>query len=157
MSLSARVIAVTLFALARMDAGNSVTISPPELSDLTGITDPNTLAKANRELQAIGLFEIDRGFRTKYSQRPTVCRLTWWSRVFQRWLSAGFAVPDAGISSTTDTSHHQGTCTSVGFALPTVPVAAGKGSQPEAHNDLSIIAQEPTGVPAVSQEENQWT
>jgi hypothetical protein len=157
MSLSARVIAMTLLALARMDANNSVTIDRKGLSDLTGITDPNTLAKANREVQAIGLFEIDRGYKTKYAERPTVYRLTWWSQVFQRWLSAGHAVPDAGTSSTTDTHHHQGTSTSVGFALSTVSVAAGKGSQPEAHNDLSIIAQEPTGVPAVSQKENQWT
>jgi hypothetical protein len=156
MTLSARVVALTLLALARMDANNSVTISRRELSDLTGISDPNTLAKANREVQAIGLFEIDRGYKTKYAARPTVYRLTWWSQVFQRWLSAGYVVPETDTPTTADTPHHQGTSTSVGFALPTVPVAAGKGSQPEAHNDLSIIAQEPTGVPAVSQEENQF-
>jgi len=157
MSLSARVIAMTLLALARMDVNNSVTIDRKGLSDLTGITDPNTLAKANRELQAIGLFEIDRGYRTKYAERPTVYRLTWWSQVFQRWLTAGYAMPETTTPTTLNTPHHQGTSNSGGFALPTVPVAAGKGSQPKAHNDLSIIAQEPTGVPAVSQKENQWT
>jgi hypothetical protein len=157
MSLSARVVAMTLLALARMDEKNSVTISRKELSYLTGITDPNTLAKANREVQAIGLFEIDRGYRTKYAERPTVHRLTWWSQVFQGWLTAGYAMPETTTPTTLNTPPHQGTSNSGGFALPTVPVAAGKGSQPEAHNDLSIIAQEPTGVPAVSQEENQWT
>ena len=69
MSLSARVVAMTLLALARMDANNSVTIDRKGLSYLTGITDPNTLAKANRELQAIGLFAIDHGYRTKYAER----------------------------------------------------------------------------------------
>ena len=91
MTLSARVVALTLLALARMDEKNSVTISRKELSDLVGITDPSTLAKANREVKAIGLFEIDRGYRTKYAERPTVYRLTWWSQVFQRWLRAGYA------------------------------------------------------------------
>jgi hypothetical protein len=152
MSLSARVVAMTLFALARMDANNSVRIDRKGLSYLTGITDPATLAKANREVQAIGLFEITRGFRTKYSGRPTVYRLTWRSQAFQRWLKAGYAMPETATS--TDTTHltHQGTCTSGGFALPTVPATTGKGPQP--HNDLSIIAEEPTGVPAVSQKEN---
>jgi hypothetical protein len=96
MSLSARVIALTLFAFARTDANNSVKIDRKGLSYLTGITDPATLAKANRELQAIGLFEIKRGFRTKYASRPTIYRLTWWSQVFQRWLRAGYAVADIG-------------------------------------------------------------
>jgi hypothetical protein len=100
MSLSARVVAMTLLALARMDANNSVTINRKGMSGLTGITDPNTLAKANRELQAIGLFEIDRGFRTKYRQRPTVYRLTWWSQVFQKWLSLGYAMPDTAPAET---------------------------------------------------------
>jgi len=106
MSLSARVIAMTLLALARMDVNNSVTIDRKGLSDLTGITDPNTLAKANRELQAIGLFEIDRGYRTKYAERPTVYRLTWWSQVFQRWLSAGYAVPETSIPHLPPTPPH---------------------------------------------------
>jgi hypothetical protein len=157
MSLSARVVTVTLLALARMDEKNSVTISRKGLSDLTGITDPSTLARANREVQAIGLFEIDRGYKTKYAERPTIYRLTWWSQVFQRWLTAGYAMPETTTPTTLDTPHHQGTSNSGGFALPTVLVAAGKGSQQEAHNDLSIIAQEPTGVPAVSQKENQRT
>jgi hypothetical protein len=121
MSLSARVIAITLFAFARTDANNSVTTDRKGLSYLTGITDPCTLAKANREVQAIGLFQITRGFRTKYAERPTVYRLTWWSQVFQRWLKTGYRVPEATRSATTDTSHHQGTCTSGGFCLPTTP------------------------------------
>jgi hypothetical protein len=123
MSLSARVIAMTLFALARMDEKNSVTINRQGLSYLTGITDPNTLAKANRELQAIGLFEIDRGYRTKYAERPTVYRLTWWTQVFQRWLKAGYAVPETTTLTTPDTTSHHGTSTSGRFALPTVPEA----------------------------------
>ncbi len=130
MSLSARVVAVTLLALARMDANNSVTISRKGLSDLTGITDPCTLARANREVKAIGLFEIDRGYKTKYAERPTIYRLTWWSQVFQRWLSAGYAVPE---TTTPITPHHHGTSTSVNFSLPTVPA---EGPPSEALNDL---------------------
>jgi hypothetical protein len=133
MSLSARVVAMTLLALARMDANNSVTISRKELSYLSGITDPNTLAKANRELQAIGLFEIDRGFKTKFAERPTVYRLTWWSQVFQRWLKAGYAVPEITTPTTTDTTNHHGTSTSGGFPLPTVPA---EGPPSQAGNDL---------------------
>jgi hypothetical protein len=79
-----------------MDASNSVRIDRKRLSYLTGITDPATLAKANRELRAIGLFEIKRGFRTKYAERPTVYRLTWWSEVFQRWLKTGYEASDIG-------------------------------------------------------------
>jgi hypothetical protein len=109
---------MTLFAFARTDASNSVRIDRKGLSYLTGITDPATLAKANREVQAIGLFEIDRGFRTKYAERPTVYRLTWWSQVFQRWLKSGYAVPE---TATPTTPHHQGTSTSGGFFLPRVP------------------------------------
>jgi len=55
MSLSARVIAMTLLALARMDVNNSVTIDRRELSYLTGITAPCTLATANRGRQAAGV------------------------------------------------------------------------------------------------------
>ena len=110
MSLSARVIAMTLLALARMDERNSVTIDRKGLSYHTGITDPATLAKANREVQAIGLFEIRRGFRTKYAERPTVYRLTWWSEAFQRWLKAGYAVPDIAAAGTDRSRKHATTC-----------------------------------------------
>jgi hypothetical protein len=133
MSLSARVVAVTLLALARMDANNSVTISRKGLSDLTGITDPCTLARANREVKAIGLFEIDRGYKTKYAERPTIYRLTWWSQVFQRWLKAGYAVPETTTPTTLNTPHHQGTSNSGGFPLPAVPA---EGALPEARNNL---------------------
>jgi hypothetical protein len=133
MSLSARVVAMTLLALARMDARNSVTINRKELSYLTGITDPNTLAKANREVQAIGLFEIDRGYRTKYAERPTVYRLTWWSQVFHRWLKAGYALAETITPTTTLTTNHQGTSNSGGFFLPAVPT---EGALPEARNNL---------------------
>ena len=131
MSLSARVIAVTLFALARMDANNSVTINREGLSYLTGITDPNTLAKANRELQAIGLFEIDRGFRTKYAGRPTVYHLTWWSQVFQRWLSAGYALPETSIPH-----------------LPVTP-------PPQARDNLSSNREKQAAEYTADQKENQ--
>ena len=133
MALSARVVAMTLLALARMDARNSVTISRKGLSDLTGITDPSTLARANRQVKAIGLFEITRGYRTKYAERPTVYRLTWWSRVFQRWLKAGYAMPETTTPTNLNTPHHQGTSNSGGFPLPTV---AAEGPPSEAHNDL---------------------
>ena len=133
MILSARVVGLTLLALARMDANNSVTISRKELSDLVGITDPSTLARANREVKAIGLFDIDRGYRTKYAERPTVYRLTWWSQGFQRWLKAGYAMPETTTPTTLDTPHHQGTSNSGGFALPTVPA---EGPPSQAGNDL---------------------
>ncbi len=110
MSLSARVIAMTLLALARMDERNSVTIDRKGLSHLTGITDPATLAKANRELQAIGLFEIDRGYRTEYAERPTVYRLTWWSQAFQQWRSTRYAVPDIAAAVTDRSRKHATTC-----------------------------------------------
>jgi hypothetical protein len=131
MSLSARVVAVTLLALARMDARNSVTIDRKGLSDLTGITDPNTLAKANRELQAIGLFEIDRGYKTKYAGRPTVYHLTWWSQVFQRWLSAGYALPETSIPH-----------------LPVTP-------PPQARDNLSSNREKQAAEYTADQEENQ--
>jgi hypothetical protein len=133
MALSARVVAMTLLALARMDEKNSVTINRKELSYLTGITDPNTLAKANREAQAIGLFEIDRGYKTKYAERPTVYRLTWWSQVFQRWLKAGYALAETITPTTTLITNHHGTSTSGGFLLPPVPA---EGALPEARNNL---------------------
>jgi hypothetical protein len=133
MALSARVVAMTLLALARMDEKNSVTISRKELSDLVGITDPSTLARANREVKAIGLFDIDRGYKTKYTERPTVYRLTWWSQVFQRWLTAGYAMPETTTPTTLNIPHHQGTSNSGGFPLPTV---AAEGPPSEAHNDI---------------------
>jgi hypothetical protein len=133
MSLSARVIAITLFAFARMDASNSVRIDRRGLSYLTGITDPATLAKANRELQAIGLFQITRGFRTKYAERPTVYTLTWWSQVFQRWLKAGYAMPETTSSTTADNPHHRRTSNSGGFSLPAIPadVAPAESNNPQ--------------------------
>jgi hypothetical protein len=158
MALSARVVAMTLLALARMDANNSVTINRKGLSGLTGITDPNTLAKANREVQAIGLFEIDRGFRTKYAERPTVYRLTWWSQVFQRWLSAGYAVAETSMSHLAPTpppSPHHGTSISGGFSLPTGPEGTVREPRPQAHDNLSSIPEELLGESAVGQKENQ--
>ena len=139
MALSARVVAMTLLALAQMDDNNSVTISRKELSYLTGITDPNTLAKANREVQAIGLFEIDRGYRTKYAQRPTVYRLTWWSQVFQKWLSLGYALPETAsphLPPISPIPPHHGTSTSGGFPLPTVTKATGKEPRPTALDNV---------------------
>jgi hypothetical protein len=124
MALSARVVAMTLLAVARMDANNSVTISRKGVSELTGITDPSTLARANREVQAIGLFEIDRGYKTKYAQQPTVYRLTWWSQVFQRWLKAGYAVPEVAtlpVLPSHPSQPHQGTSKSGGITIPAVP------------------------------------
>jgi hypothetical protein len=158
MSFSARVVAMTLLALARMDPNNSVMIDRKGLSYLTGITDPNTLAKANREVQAIGLFAIDRGFRTKYAERPTVYRLTWWSQVFQRWLSAGYAVAETSIPHLPPTpppSPHHGTSISGGFFLPTGPEGTGREPRPQAHDNLSSVPEEPIGESAVGQKENQ--
>jgi len=150
MSLSARVIAITLFGFARRDANNSVTIDRKGLSYLTGITDPATLAKANCEVQAIGLFDITRGFRTKYAERQTVYRLTWWSQAFQRWRKGGYAVPETTTPTTPDTTNHRGTSTSEGIPLPVTP-AEGPSSEVEnesgdepgsaKHNDAQPIGK----------------
>ena len=136
MSLSGRVIAITLFALARADAGNSVKISRKELSALVGVTDPATLAKANRDVQAIGLFQIVRGYKTKYSSRPTVYRLAWWSEVFQRWLKVGYALAEIASPTGTGTTKHPGTSTGGRFALPT---ASADGPPSAARNGLPDV------------------
>jgi len=143
MTLSARVVAMTLFALARMNEKNSVTISRKGLSDLIGITDPSTLARANREVQAIGLFEIDRGYKTKYAERPTVYRLTWWSQVFQRWLSAGYAVPEAAtlpVLPSHPSQPHKGTGNSGGISLLADPAEEPSPGAPDNLPDARVSA-----------------
>lgn len=85
---------LTLFGLT--DADGKVVMSRGELRQRTGITSSRSLAKANSELETTGLFQIDRGYKTKYAERPTTYRLSWYSQAFQKWLKNGNSpdVPD---------------------------------------------------------------
>jgi hypothetical protein len=61
MPLSTRVIAVTVFAMVETEDNGVVTISRRALGTLAGIHKPIAIARAVRELEAIGLFAVDRG------------------------------------------------------------------------------------------------
>lgn len=93
MPLSARVIAVTLFAMAETDDNRVVSISRRALGELVGIRKSNTIAQAVRELEAIGLFAVDRGSWGNRGYKASSFKLTWWSQAFQAWLSQGYATP----------------------------------------------------------------
>lgn len=93
MPLSARVIAVTLFAMAETEDNRAVTISRRALGELAGVHKSNTIAQAVRELEAIGLFAVDRGSWGNRGYWASTFKLTWWSEAFQAWLSHGYATP----------------------------------------------------------------
>ena len=93
MPLSARVIAVTLFAMAETEDNGVVSISRRALGELAGISKSNTIAQAVRELEAIGLFAVDRGAWGNRGYIASTFRLTWWSQALQAWLSYGYATP----------------------------------------------------------------
>ena len=93
MPLSVRVIAVTLFAMAEAEDNRVVSISRRALGELAGISKSNTIAKAVRELEAIGLFAVDRGAWGNRGYTASTFRLTWWSQALQAWLSHGYATP----------------------------------------------------------------
>ena len=61
MPLSARVIAVTLFAMALGADDHVVSISRRALGELAGVHKPAADRQAVREMEAIGLFAVDRG------------------------------------------------------------------------------------------------
>ena len=94
MPLSARVIAVTLFAMAETEDKRVVSVSRRVLGELAGISKSNTIAQAVRELEAIGLFAVDRGAWGNRGYIASTFRLTWWSQALQAWLSHGYATPD---------------------------------------------------------------
>ena len=87
MSPATAKVTLTLFGLT--DAEGKVVISRGELKHRTGIISSRSIAKANSELETIGLFQIDRGYKTKYAERPTTYRLSWYSQAFQKWLKNG--------------------------------------------------------------------
>ena len=60
MPLSTRVIGITLFAMAETEDNRVVSISRRAPGELAGISKSNTIAHAVRELEAIGLFAVDR-------------------------------------------------------------------------------------------------
>lgn len=104
-------VTLTLFGLT--DADGKVVISRGELKQCTGIKSSRSLAKANSELEAIGLFQIDRGYKTKDAKRLTTYRLSWYSQAFQKWLRDGDS-PDL-------TDVPQGPKVGVNVALSTAP------------------------------------
>lgn len=93
MPLSTRVIAVTLFAMVETEDNRVVTISRRQLPLVAGIHKSNTIAKAIRELEAIGLFAVDRGSWGDRGCKASTFRLTWWSEAFQAWLRQGYGIP----------------------------------------------------------------
>jgi hypothetical protein len=93
MPLSARAIAVTLFAMAETEDNRVVSISRRALGELAGVHKPITIARAVRELEAIGLFAVDRGSWGDRGYKASTFRLTWWSQALQAWLSQGYATP----------------------------------------------------------------
>ena len=93
MPLSSRVIAVTLFAMAEAEDNHVITISRRALGELAGVHKPIAIARAVRELEAIGLFAVDRGSWGERGYRASTFRLTWWSQALQAWLREGYALP----------------------------------------------------------------
>lgn len=69
-----------------------------ELGKLVGIADPNTVIKAIREVESIGLFQVEKGTWTSGGYKASIYRLTWWSVRFQMWRVHGYDV--AATSST---------------------------------------------------------
>jgi hypothetical protein len=95
MPLSVKAICMTLFAMA-LDADDHVlSIGRRRLGELAGVHKPSTVVQAVREMEAIGLFSIDKGSWGNRGYNASTYRLTWWSEVLQAWLSQGYATPHA--------------------------------------------------------------
>jgi hypothetical protein len=93
MPLSVKAIGVTLFAMA-LGADNHVTgISRRMLGELAGVHKPAAVVQAVREMEAIGLFAVDKGSWGIRGYKASTFRLTWWSQALQAWLSYGYATP----------------------------------------------------------------
>jgi hypothetical protein len=97
MSVQTRAIAMTLLSIALHTETPSFEISRSKLGCTTGIHRSNTIARANKELEAIGLFAIDRGYSTQAGTKLTSYRLTWWSEAFQNWLLRGYALDNTVV------------------------------------------------------------
>ena len=120
MPLSVRAVVITLLALTGSDENKSVTIGRRELGHLVGITDPNTIVKATREVETIGLFQVEKGTRTSGGYKPSSYRLTWFSARFQAWRMHGYDVaappPPLAASTTPPAPPPGGTSKSVGIS-----------------------------------------
>jgi hypothetical protein len=115
MPLSTRVIAMTLFAMVETEENRVVSISRRQLPLVVGIRKSNTIAKAIRELEAIGLFAVDRGLWGDRGWRASTFRLTWWSQAFQTWLTQGYALPSIPPTTNPDGT---GNTETLGFHPP---------------------------------------
>lgn len=108
MPLSVRVIVVTLLALAEFDENKTVMIGRRELGDFAGIADPNAVIKATKEVETIGLFQVEKGTWTSGGYKASSYRLTWFSIRFQAWRMHGYDVtppPPPPVASTMPPAH----------------------------------------------------
>jgi hypothetical protein len=134
MPSSTQRVLVFLFALAEYEENQIVTISRRELGVRTGISDPNAVVRATREMEAIGLFQIERGIRTSGGYKPSSYRLTWWTARFQQWKMHGYGTnatasnPAPGITTTTTAIPHTiGTSKSVWNSYHRIRLTGRKG------------------------------
>jgi hypothetical protein len=127
MPLSARVIAVTLFAMALGADNHVVSIGRRMLGELAGVHKPAAVVEAVREMEAIGLFAVDKGSWGIRGYKASTFRLTWWSRAFQAWLSRGYAPP-----SNLEPPNHRSTSN-------TVPLRNHPPPEPKPESDLDLI------------------
>lgn len=88
--------------LSMLDSHGTVTIARGAMKERTGFKDSHKLARANRDIEAIGLFAVDRGYCTEFAKRPTIYRLTWYSVRFQHWLATGETGKDAASDTAAD-------------------------------------------------------
>lgn len=120
MPLSIRAVIVHLLAWAEFEENKTVAISRRKLGELVGIADPNTVIRAIREMEAIGLFQVDKGTWTSGGNKPSSFRLTWWSARFQQWRVHGYDVAATSLTPPTatpaTTPHTSGTSISVGIS-----------------------------------------
>jgi hypothetical protein len=129
MPLSTRVIAVTLFAMAEPEDKHVASVSRRALGTMAGVHKPTTIARAVRELEAIGLFAVGRGSWGERGYKASTFRLTWWSQAFQAWLRQGYAPP-----LTLPPHHQESTSNTETFGTKPPP-----GQRPE--SGLKVISE----------------
>jgi hypothetical protein len=122
MPLSTRVLTVTLFAMVETEDNRVVSISRRQLAKEAGIRKSNTIAQAVRELEAIGLFAVDRASWGNRGYKASSFKLTWWRQAFPAWLTQGYATPHTS-------STHQPPSTSNSETFGTHPLA-GQRQEP---------------------------
>ena len=120
MPLSVRAVVITLLALTEFEENRIIMIGRRELGNQVGITDPNTVIKAIREVETIGLFQMEKGTWTSGGYKASSYRLTWWSARFQLWRLHGYDIPAPApthSATTTTPPHHSiGTSKLVGIS-----------------------------------------